>query len=206
VSDKQNSLNWKPLNRGSRSITTYKLRTVGKGLMKFKPTIQYLIGGLVISLIGLGLLSFLLFSDNVAYRGPEEVIGYKDGFPLLIAMFFSLIGIHGLWHAIFEGASFDLTTKTVTIYAYNLLSRKVKKINFIEINCLQLIEKEFYDDMREGLSYELNLIHNQHYRLTLVEHRDKNIIVKDAEQLSKFLKKELYTNLIGHEGETKPKS
>ena len=202
--NKQNSLNWKPLGRCGRSVTTYKLHIVSKDIMRFKPTIQYLIGGLIVSLVGLGLLSFLLFSDNVAYRGPEEAIGYKDGLPLLMAMFFSLIGIHGLWHAITEGASFDLSTKTATIYAYNLLSRKVKKINFIEINCFQLIEKEFYDNMGEGLSYELNLIHNQHYRLTIVEHRDKNIIMKDAEQLSKFLKKELYTNLIGQQYETKP--
>ena len=76
-SDELNSIDWQPRGRGGRSITTFKLRKINKDLMRFKPTIQYMVGGLVVMLIGLALLWFLSFSDNVAYRGPEEALGYN---------------------------------------------------------------------------------------------------------------------------------
>lgn len=187
---------WSPLKGGGTNFKTHHLKKVHAQRMEFRCSLGMVLFGGVFLLIGLGALSGCLYS--LIHRGP-----ITDGAIFFILPLFGLVfgsvGFFTLRSAMIPRV-FDLA------HGYYCRDRRKPEQSFDvsairdhvrldQIHALQLISERCSGKNSSYSSYELNLVLTDGSRLNVVDHGGRQAILRDAEALSNFLGKPLWSQI-----------
>lgn len=187
---------WSPLKSGGTNFKTHRLKRIHAQRMEFRCSLGMLLFGGVFLLIGIGALTGCVHA--LIHRGPVT-----DGAIFFILPLFGLVfggvGFFSLRSAMVPRV-FDLS------HGYYCRDRRKPEQSFDvsairdhvrldQIHALQLISERCSGKNSSYSSYELNLVLTDGSRLNVVDHGGRQAILRDAEALSDFLGKPLWSQI-----------
>ena len=186
---KPESINWKPASHEGANFCTYRLAVTNDKQLAFKPTLLYRTFALVFLGAGIWLLNFLIYGEPTYRNGMQGK--WADVVPFGLGIFF--IG-GGIWMVFSQlnGITFSATSRTI--------KTKKETINFSDVAAIQLLKKIKRLTRTNGGSaryytYEMNIVKNNNSRVFLVAHSDRKTIEKDARLISRYIDKEIHSNI-----------
>jgi hypothetical protein len=186
---------WGPAVSGGASFRTHRLVHTGPRRAEFRLTGGAITFLMVFTLIGLGV--FLGFAGGMVtglIRG--SVTSAFMIIPVLVGGAFAALGLALWW---FQGAPavFDKQRgeywkgRMSPAEASNRHTIK-QRVTLDRIHALQLLAEHCTSDDSSYYSYELNLVLKDATRLNVVDHGNRALLRKDAEELAKFLGRPLW--------------
>lgn len=183
-------VDWTPLKPGGSNFGTHYLVAPESGgrLLMFKPTKGGLAFGLIFLLIGVAMLTFMIWKI-VNGQGFELFwVGLFIGLPFTVAGFF-------LVRWLYKPRVFDLISRSFYAGFKKPDSRQRDKITDLNrVKALQLITERVKSSKNRYNSYELNLILDDGSRVAVIDHGNYGQMLLDAEQLAQALHVPLWDN------------
>jgi len=185
---------WQPLRKGGASFKTYSLVNVSPSRAEFRSTWYAILFYVIFIGLGLGLLisSLInLYLDSFSFENLKM-------FELIAGIIFLVVGLRISFNNI-RPIVFD---KTFGYYwigykkpHYSSVHQKPDLFfRMYNIHALQLVSELVKGDKRSYYSYELNIVYGDGSRKNIVDHGNIEKLRKEAEELSRFINKPLWSD------------
>ena len=183
---------WGPLKKGGASFGTHNLAEVSSRRLEFKPTVFAVIFYLIFALVGLGMLSFVVYQEYLSGFTLESDFIFLSVGGIIFFTAGTVLGYHGTKPIVFDKE-------------YGFYWKGKKKPNrdieyshpelftaLNDIHALQILSEYIKGNKSSYYSYELNLVLRDGSRVNVVDHGNLDKIREDARKVSQFISRPIW--------------